>query len=270
MSAADPVPALHRLAGEAWALARPPVVRALRAIADIAVPPACVACRTPMAAHDTLCPKCWLQVDFIRAPLCDRLGIPMAFGPEEAILSARAAADPPVYDRARAVASHSGLMRDLAHKLKYGDQQHLVPLLSRLMAEAGRELLKDSDILVPVPLGRYRLWRRSFNQAAVLARAVGKRCGVPCDTLLLERPRETPSQVGLKREQRQDNVRGAFAISERRREAVRGRKITLVDDVVTTGATVDSAAMTLQRAGAVRVDVLALTLVTGESTWRPT
>ena len=269
MSTTEPVPMLRRLAGDAWTIARPPVFAALRALADIAVPPACVACRKPMTAHDTLCPKCWLQVDFIRPPLCDRLGIPMAFGPEEAILSARAAADPPVYDRARAVASHTGLMRDLAHRLKYGDQQHVVPLLSRLMAQAGRELLKDCDLLVPVPLGGYRLWQRSFNQAAVLARAVGRRCGVPCDPMLLERARETPSQVGLTREQRQDNVRGAFKLAEGRSEAVRGRKITLVDDVVTTGATVDAAAMVLQRAGAARVEVLALTLVTMETSWRP-
>jgi len=193
----------------------------------------------------------------------------MAFGPEEAILSARAVSDPPAYDRARAVASHTGLMRDLAHRLKYGDQQHVVPLLSRLMAEAGRELLKDSNLLVPIPLGRYRLWRRSFNQAAVLARAVSRRCGVSCDPMLLERHRETPSQVGLSREQRQDNVRGAFRLAEARNEAVRGRKVTLVDDVVTTGATVDAAAQTLLRAGAARVDVLALTLVTEETTWRP-
>jgi ComF family protein len=269
MPAADPLAATRRLAADVLALVRPPVLAVLRAAADLAVPPACVSCRTPMAVHDTLCPKCWLQVDFIRAPLCDRLGIPMAFGPEEAILSARAAADPPVYDRARAVATHTGLMRDLAHKLKYGDQQHVVPLLSRLMAEAGRELLRDSDLLVPVPLGRMRLWQRSFNQAAVLARAVGKRCGVLCDPMLLERARETPSQVGLTREQRQDNVRGAFKIADGRRGDVRGRKVTLVDDVVTTGATVDAAALTLQQAGAKRVDVLALTLVIGETSWRP-
>jgi len=268
MSDAGPIAASRRLAAEAWALARPPVLAVLRAAADIAVPPACVACRKPMEAHNTLCPKCWLQVDFIRAPLCDRLGIPMAFGPEEAILSARAAADPPVYDRARAVATHTGLMRDLAHKLKYGDQQHVVPLLARLMAEAGRELLKDSDLIVPVPLGRMRLWQRSFNQAAVLARAVGRRTGVAYDPLLLERARETPSQVGLTRDQRQDNVRGAFKIAEGRVDAVRGRKVTLVDDVITTGATVDAAALTLQRAGAARVDVLALTIVVTDAGWR--
>jgi len=268
MPAAEPNAVTRQFAAQAFALAGPPVLAALRAVAEIAVPPACVACRAPMATHDTLCPKCWLQVDFIRPPLCDRLGIPMAFGPEQAILSARAAADPPVYDRARAVATHTGMMRDLAHKLKYGDQQHVVPLLSRLMAEAGHELLKDSDLLVPVPLGRTRLWQRSFNQAAVLARAVGKRCDVACDPMVLERARETPSQVGLTRDQRQDNVRGAFRIAEGRRQEVRGRKITLVDDVVTTGATVDAAALTLQQAGVARVDVLALTIVSGETSWR--
>ena len=222
-----------------------------------------------MSAHDTLCPKCWLQVDFIRPPLCDRLGLPMAFGPEETIISARALVDPPTYNRARAIASHTGLARDLAHRLKYGDQHHVVPLLARLMADAGRELLKDSHLLVPIPLGRYRLWRRSFNQAAVLAHALSRRSGVPYDPMLLERHRETQSQVGLSREQRQDNVRGAFRIAVDRGAGVSGRNVTLIDDVVTTGATVDAAAQVLRRAGAVRVDVLALTLVTTETSWRP-
>ena len=265
----DPMAAARQLVAQTLALAWPPALAALRLMADLVVPPACVGCRQPMTAHDTLCPKCWLTVDFIRPPLCDRLGLPMAFGPEETIVSARALADPPHYHRARAVASHTGLARDLAHRLKYGDQHHVVPLLARLIAQAGRDLLKDSQLLIPIPLGRNRLWRRSFNQAAVLAQAVSRRSGVPCDPMLLERPRETPSQVGLTREQRQDNVRGAFRIAAGRSQAVRGRNVTLVDDVVTTGATVDAAAEVLRRAGAARVDVLAVTLVTAESGWRP-
>ena len=245
----------------------PPVISVARACADVIVPPACVACRQPLADHNMLCAPCWLKVDFIRPPLCDRLGIPLPYGTEQPLTSARAQAEPPVYDRARAVASHAGVMRDLAHKLKYGDQHHVVPLLARLLHEAGRELLADSQLLIPIPLGRYRLWRRAFNQAAVLGQALSRRCGVPHDPMLLERPRETPSQVGKTREQRQDNVRGAFRIAEGRANEIYGRNITLIDDVITTGATIDAAARILRRAGAKRVDALALTLVTDGGGW---
>ena len=117
-----------KLARDLIAAARPHAVAFARRGADLLVPPACVACRQPLAAHNALCPSCWLQVDFIRPPLCDRLGIPLPYGLEQPMISARAAADPPDYDRARAIASHGGMMRDLAHRLKYGDQQHVVPL----------------------------------------------------------------------------------------------------------------------------------------------
>ena len=269
MMTVDPTAAARKYAAQALSRMRTPALAVLNRVADLVVPPACVSCRQPMLTHNTLCPKCWLQLDFIRPPLCDRLGLPMAFGPEETVISARALADPPAFHRARAVASHTGLARDLAHRLKYGDQQHVVPLLARLMAQAGRELLRDSHMLVPIPLGRNRLWRRSFNQAAVLAQAVSRLCGVPHDPLLLERARETLSQVGLSREQRQDNVRGAFRLFAGRGDAVHQRHITIVDDVITTGATVDAAAQTLLRAGASRVDVLSVTLVTADSGWRP-
>ncbi len=250
-------------------LTRRPVVAGARRVADFLVPPACVACRQPLASHNALCPACWLQVDFIRPPLCDRLGIPLPYGLEEPMISARAAADPPVYNRARAVASHGGLMRDLAHRLKYGDQQHVVPLLARLLQDAGRELLPGCHLLLPIPLARMRLWQRGFNQAAVLAHALHRRTGVPHDPMLLERKRDTPSQVGLTREQRKDNMSGAFAIAEGRKGEIKGRNVLLIDDVITTGATIEAAARVLKRAGAARIDALSLTLVTDDgNAWR--
>ena len=259
----------RRHARDAIALVRPPILSAARRCADFLIPPACVACRQPLASHNALCPVCWLQVDFIRPPLCDRLGIPLPYGLETPMISARAAADPPAYNRARAVASHGGVMRELAHRLKYGDQQHVAPLLGRLLQDAGRDLLTDCNLLIPIPLSRARLWRRGFNQAAVLAKALHRRTGVPHDPMLLERRRDTPSQVGLTREQRKDNMRGAFAIAEGRSGEVKGRHVLLIDDVITTGATVEAAARVLKRAGAARIDVLSLSLVTDDgSTWR--
>jgi ComF family protein len=241
----------------------------LAACADLIVPPSCLVCRTRVGDHHLLCAACWREVHFIRPPLCDVLGIPLPFDTGGRTLSAAAVAHPPAYNRARAVAHHSGAMRTLVHQLKYADRHDARTLLGRWLAEAGRELLPGTDVIVPVPLSRLRLLQRQFNQAALLAGELAQRAGVPMHPLLLQRVRSTRSQVGMTREQRRRNVAGAFRVPEHRRDAVRGRNVLLIDDVVTTGATVEACARTLRRAGAARVDVLALALVTNEALAAP-
>lgn len=237
---------------------------ALAQMSDFVVPPACLSCREPMTAHDTLCAACWMDIDFIRPPLCDKLGLPLPFATGDVCLSAAAMADPPVYDRARAVAHYTRLMRRLIHELKFHDRDELVRLLGGWLSEAGSGLLSDADLIVPVPLSRMRLVHRRFNQSARLAQDVSRRTHVAFDPLSLIRVRATASQVGLSRTERIENVRSAFAVPDRRRGCIEGRRIVLLDDVVTTGATVSAATRALRNAGADRVDVLALALATGE------
>ena len=241
---------------------------ALAVCADLIVPPCCLVCRARVGAHHLLCAACWRDVNFIRPPLCDVLGIPLPFDTGERTVSAAAVAHPPAYDRARAVAHYSGAMRTLVHQLKYADRHDARTLLGRWLAEAGRELLPGADIIVPVPLTRLRLLQRQFNQSAVLAAELSRRTGIATDPLLLTRTRSTRSQVGMTRDQRRRNVAGAFSVPGRR-AALRGLNVLLIDDVVTTGATVDACARTLKRAGARRVDVLALALVTNEALVAP-
>jgi ComF family protein len=238
---------------------------ALAACADLVVPPCCLVCRTRMGAHHLLCAKCWREVRFIRPPVCDVLGIPLPFDAGERMVSAAALAAPPAWDRARAVAHFSGAMRTLVHQLKYADRHDARTLFARWLAAAARDLGHGPDLIVPVPLARLKLLARHFNQAAVLAAALAPELGVPMEPMLLRRTRWTRSQVGMTRAERQRNIAGAFSVAPRLRARIEGRNVLLVDDVITTGATANACARVLKRAGAARVDVVALALVTNEA-----
>jgi ComF family protein len=147
------------------------------------------------------------------------------------------------------------------HLLKYSDRLDLVAPLGGWMARAGQELCADADELVPVPLHWSRLWQRRFNQSAMLAREISARTNVPVADDVLVRTRATAPQVGLARKERARNVQGAFAVEKSARIRVKGRKLIVIDDVLTSGATADACARVLRRAGAARVDVLVLARV---------
>jgi len=149
--------------------------------------------------------------------------------------------------------------------MKYNDRLDLAETLGVMMSRAGSELLADADLVVPVPLHRWRLWRRRFNQAMTLARVVSRESGVPCDPLLLRRVKRTRSQVGLTRTQRRDNLQGAFRVSDADRIRLKDLRVVLIDDVLTTGSTANAAARALMRGGAKTVDVLSFARVVTES-----
>lgn len=238
--------------------------RYLGLLSDVIVPPVCVSCRSALSDHHALCAACWRDVAFIRAPVCDRLGIPLPFDTGSPSISAAALAEPPDFDRARASAHFAGTARHLVHAFKYADRQDVQVLLGTWIQSAGRELLGDAHLIVPVPMNRRRLFWRTFNQAAVLAHELGRRTGLPVSTSALRRRKATRPQVGLTRAQRRDNMEGAFVVLKRHRPLIEGHNILLLDDVITTGATVNSCARALKRAGATRVDVLAVALVAGD------
>lgn len=228
----------------------------LRGWIGIVYPPTCIACQAATGEAQALCPACWRGIGFIERPYCERLGTPFPVDLGAGLLSPAAIADPPVFARARAVCRFDGTARELVHRLKYGDRVELSLTLGRMMAQAGRELAVDADLVLPVPLHRTRLWRRRFNQAAALAGIVARETGLPLAATALTRIRRTRQQVGLTRAQRADNLQGAFHVSAAARRLVEGRHILLVDDVLTTGATVNAASRALLRGGASAVDVL--------------
>jgi ComF family protein len=168
----------------------------------------------------------------------------------------------PVYDRARAALRYDEASRGLILAFKHADRTDVTPTLGQWLARAGSELLAEADLVAPVPLHRWRLLRRGYNQAALLANVLARDTGAVLAPDLLQRVRATPSQQGLSGRARQDNVTaGAFRVHPWHRRRVEGRRVLLVDDVLTTGATVGACARVLRRAGALQIDVLTLARV---------
>lgn len=240
---------------------------ALRALLDLVLPPRCLRCGGLVAEPGALCGACFAVATFITAPLCARCGAPFADawddteGPAggDALVCRACRRTPPAYDRARAVMVYDDHSRPLLLAFKHGDRTDAARPLGAWMARAGAPLLAAADLVVPVPLHRWRLWRRRYNQAALLAGALARQGDRPWDPMALKRVRATPSQGALGWSERHTNVRGAFQVACPDR--VKGRRVLLVDDVLTTGATVEECARALRRAGASGVDVLTVARV---------
>ena len=242
---------LHRALGAvhgAWS-------NAARFALDIALPTLCVSCREPVDGEG-VCASCWAKLSFIAPPFCPRLGIPFVYDPGPELLSMEAIANPPAYQRARAAVRYDDVARTLVHALKYQDRTDLAPAMGRWMARAGNELLDGADVLVPVPLHWRRGWSRRYNQSGALARVISRQSGVKLATEALRRIRPTQQQIGLSRPQRAANVQGAFKVAPERSVDIAGRRVILIDDVLTSGATTDACARALLRAKAAQVDVL--------------
>jgi ComF family protein len=231
-----------------------------RGAVDLVYPPVCLACRAAIAEPEALCPACWRAMAWVERPLCVRTGLPLAADAGQDI-SVEAAADPPVCARTRCVVLFDdGPARRLVHRLKYGDAPELARPMGRWMARAAAELWREADVIVPVPLHGRRLFARRFNQAALLAQSLARESARPLDATSLRRVKATRPQVGLSHDERARNMQGAFAAAP---GAFAGRRVLLVDDVATTGATLNACARAALKAGAKRVDAAIFARVVG-------
>ena len=237
--------------------------RGLGRFADILYPPRCLACPEPTETPAGLCGACWREVHFLGKPVCDTCGqtVPSARGTEGLVRCEGCSADPPGWDRGRAAVAYEGVGRRIVLGLKHGDRLDAVPTLARWMTGAGAEIIASDMLAVPVPLHWRRRVARRYNQAAELARAVARRAGIDHEPGALRRVRATPPQKGLSRAERRANLREAIVADPVLGRAAAGRSVLLIDDVMTTGATLGAATEALRDAGATRVSVLVLARV---------
>jgi ComF family protein len=231
------------------------------AVVDTVLPPRCVLSGEIVDRQGMLAPQIWTELSFMSAPLCACCGLPFEFEVEKGSLCGACLEDRPEYETARAALRYDDLSRRLILGFKHGDQMQAVVAFMPWLKAAGAEMLKEADFLVPVPLHRWRLFRRRYNQAAVLAHYLAKDTGLPVMMDAMMRVRATPPQGHLSAKDRYKNVQRAFAVNSARASAIKGKTIILMDDVYTTGATVRECTKALLKAGAAKVHVLCVARV---------
>jgi len=242
--------------------------KALKSLAaaalDVVLPPLCICCNSPVAGKQALCAECWKKIRFISPPFCDCCGAPFDFEVGEKALCGECLANAPEYCKARSVMVYDENSRGIILGFKHGDRLHSVPAMAEWMARAGGEFLYKADVIAPVPLHWWRLFSRRYNQAALLAVELGRQTGVEVNVDLLRRKKHTQSQGHLNREQRKKNLAGAIGLHPMKKEKIKGKRVVIVDDVMTTGATANECCKILARAGAGEICVLTLSRVKPE------
>ena len=228
-------------------------------VLNAVLPPQCLACGAPVDRHGGVCGACFGKIAFITKPYCDVCGVPVESIAGEGALCGACIRERPAFRVARAVFAYADEGRDLVLQLKHADRTDMARHLAAWMKREGDAVLAAADVIVPTPMHWTRLFSRTYNQAALLANAVGRLTGKPVIADALVRRRRTPNQGGLGREARRRNVAGAFVAA--RPQAIDGKTVLLIDDVLTTGATADACARALLKAGAIAVDVLCLARV---------
>ncbi len=245
--------------------------RVLDACTQLLWPPRCAACSVRIIdadsepGHGVFCPACAPSLMFVSTPFCSTCGLPYG-GTGSDHLCASCIADPPPFQKARAAVLYGGAVAQAIQRFKYGPTPELARPLCRLLGSV-IDKMTTPEIVIPVPLHTKKLYARGFNQSALLARPLARALGAPIRPELLRRIRDTQSQAGLSRKERVTNLEGAFAAH--RPVKIENKKVLLVDDVITTAATVRAASQTIIEAGAQTVEVIALARASGPTVATP-
>lgn len=230
---------------------------------DLLLPPRCLATGEIVDAEGMLSPAFWPQLQFIEAPFCSTCGVPLGFQIDMGgdVVCAACMEREPVFDQARSAVVYNDAGRKLVLDFKYGDRLHAIHTFTPWMIRAGRTLIDKADFIIPVPLHHRRLRERRFNQSALLAQEIAKRTKKTYLADALLRTRHTLPQKGLTARERSKNVQGAFAVNG---DGFRDKNILLIDDVLTSGATLNECARILKAENAAAVNVLTIARVTKE------
>lgn len=240
------------------------IVEMARKGLDLLLPPLCPATGQEVDAHGNVTPEYWASLRFIRQPFCEHCALPFPHdlgGVREGLICASCIENPPHFRQARSALIYDDASRQIILRYKWSDKLHAVRTLVPWMQVAGAELIQVADVLVPVPLSRWRLLKRRYNQSAILAQRLGAAAMRPVVVDALLRVRHTKPQGGLTRKEREANLKGALVANPSRMAAIAGKTVLLVDDVFTTGATLNACTDTLYKAGAAAVDVLTIARV---------
>lgn len=222
---------------------------------DSILPPLCLRCDAPVSEPESFCASCWQKLNFITDPHCPCCGIPYELARGD-LPCPTCLTTPPRYQRARAAVLYDDASRPLILGFKHADQTHLAGAMARMMTQSGSRLLEGCSLIAPVPLHRRRIFYRCYNQSALLADKISQNRNLRPIPDLLTRVRATPPQASLNAAARARNVQSAFAITPRHASTVKNQIVVLVDDVMTTGATVNDCSRALLTAGAAEVRIL--------------
>jgi ComF family protein len=228
---------------------------AFRTIVDFALPPRCAGCGAVTDSPHRFCLACWQSLTFLGEPCCHRCGLPFEYDSGAGAECGGCIADPPAFDSLRAAVAYGEVARKVALKLKYSGRPGVAETLGHFMQRHVNGLYSDA-VIVPVPLHRWRIWNRGYNQSALIAASLARRTGISVEIDLIRRVKATPPLKGMGRRKRSLAVRGAFRMSPAGVKAVAGRNIILVDDIYTTGATANACAKLLKRSGAAEVNII--------------
>lgn len=235
------------------------------------LPPRCPSCGDLTNNHHQLCVPCWSQLTFISEPTCPLCGVPLPYIPmnnnplEQKIRCASCLIQIPTFNTGCSSFVYKGLIRKLVLRFKHGDATYLAPLFAKWLFNSSHKYLKECDYIIPIPLHRWRLFNRRYNQTTLLARHLNKLSHIPILVLTLQRHKNTAFQGHKNRKERQKNVHKAFRVPAHFHEKLTGKTICLLDDVWTTGATLSTCAKVLKGAGAHKIIVLSLTRVVSDS-----
>lgn len=232
--------------------------RALNTVLNVFMPPRCISCGATIQEAHNVCAACWGDLEFIMTPMCCCCGFPLEDSAKEGSLCGYCIQETPSYDAGRSVFIYSQKSKKMITDFKYGDKQHGLPRFAKWLELYGKPLIETADVVVPIPLHRRKLLQRKFNQAALLAAKLAKHTHILYGPEMLLRVKYNPPQASLSFKQRQKNIKGAFRVNPRFKKSLKGQSVLLIDDVMTTGATVKECATQLKKAGAKTVSFLTL------------